>query len=182
VVAVAKPPARVSGEGRAAPVPADEVGGVPLMPLRVLTLHVHGSYLQYLEACGHEFLLPTCADRAQGFVAVERGERRATSDWCSASAGEPWRSSPSVHRVRRFAQSSCTPCRDAFHGDCRRAAPLHHEDQRPPVERGAQRPRVGAQCRTRERAGFDFLLRSDPFHPWLDRRATARSCGRCSAP
>ena len=32
-----------------------------------------------------------------------------------------------------------------------------------------------------EQAGFDFLLISDHFHPWIDARATARSCGRCSA-
>ena len=36
-------------------------------------------------------------------------------------------------------------------------------------------------ARMAEEAGFEFALINDHFHPWIDRRATARSSGRCSA-
>jgi hypothetical protein len=35
--------------------------------LRVLTWHVHSSYLYYLAHCGHEILLPVRPDRAEGY-------------------------------------------------------------------------------------------------------------------
>ena len=39
-----------------------------------------------------------------------------------------------------------------------------------------------ANARRAEELGFDFVSISDHYHPWVDApRATARSCGRCSA-
>jgi hypothetical protein len=37
------------------------------LPLRVLTWHVHGSYLQYLAASSHEFLLPVKEGHPEGY-------------------------------------------------------------------------------------------------------------------
>jgi hypothetical protein len=36
-------------------------------PLRVLTWHIHGSYLYYLSLTGHEFYLPVTPDRGSGY-------------------------------------------------------------------------------------------------------------------
>lgn len=38
-----------------------------MMPLRILTWHVHGSYLYYLVQSGHHFYLPVKAGRPHGF-------------------------------------------------------------------------------------------------------------------
>lgn len=37
------------------------------MSLRVLTWHIHGSYLRYLAACGHQLVMPVKATRADGY-------------------------------------------------------------------------------------------------------------------
>lgn len=44
--------------------------------LRILTWHVHGSYLYYLTRCGHEFYLPVKPDRPEGY-----GGRLAGFPW-----------------------------------------------------------------------------------------------------
>ena len=36
-------------------------------PLKILTWHVHGTYLYYLSQCPHEFYLPTKPDRPHGY-------------------------------------------------------------------------------------------------------------------
>ena len=59
--------------------PADRPGsarGVPSTPLRVLTWHVHGSYLSYLTQVPVTWLLPVRPDRADGY-----GGRGATFTW-----------------------------------------------------------------------------------------------------
>ncbi len=38
-----------------------------MRPLRILTWHIHGSYLYYLTHCRHQFYLPTKADRSEGY-------------------------------------------------------------------------------------------------------------------
>lgn len=38
-----------------------------MQPLRILTWHVHGSYLYYLTQAGHEFYLPVKPDRPEGY-------------------------------------------------------------------------------------------------------------------
>lgn len=38
-----------------------------MRPLRILTWHVHGSYLYYLTQCPHEFYLPVKPDRPEGY-------------------------------------------------------------------------------------------------------------------
>jgi len=46
--------------------------------LRVLTWHVHGSYLQYLAACGHAFLVPVRPGDSPGYAG-----RAGNADWPS---------------------------------------------------------------------------------------------------
>jgi len=43
----------------------------PDRQLRVLTWHVHGSYLYYLAQCGHEIWLPVRPDRADGYGGLD---------------------------------------------------------------------------------------------------------------
>lgn len=53
--------------------------GAPLRhdrPLRVLTWHIHGSYLNYLAYCGHEFVVPVLPGRPSRF-----GGRPADATW-----------------------------------------------------------------------------------------------------
>jgi hypothetical protein len=45
-------------------------------PLRILTWHVHGSYLYYLTQCRHEFFLPVKPDKPEGY-----GGRLAGFPW-----------------------------------------------------------------------------------------------------
>src|SRR4051812_22318220 len=52
-------------------------------PLKILTWHVHGSYLLYLTQVPHEFYLPVDADRPVGY-----GGRCGTNSW-----------GPNVHEV-----------------------------------------------------------------------------------
>jgi glycosyltransferase involved in cell wall biosynthesis len=39
-------------------------------PLRILTWHIHGSYLYYLVQSSHEFFLPVKADKPDGYVGI----------------------------------------------------------------------------------------------------------------
>lgn len=43
------------------------------MPLRVLTWHIHGSYLRYLAACGHELVMPVKPSRSDGYAGAPTG-------------------------------------------------------------------------------------------------------------
>ena len=47
-----------------------------MRPLRILTWHVHGSYLYYLTQSGHEFYLPVTAERGEGY-----GGRTPSFEW-----------------------------------------------------------------------------------------------------
>ena len=49
-----------------------------MRPLRILTWHVHGSYLNYLSFCPHDFFLPVKPDRPEGY-----GGRCGTLPWRS---------------------------------------------------------------------------------------------------
>ena len=45
-------------------------------PLRILTWHVHGSYLYYLTQSEHEFYLPVTEERGEGY-----GGRTPSFEW-----------------------------------------------------------------------------------------------------
>ena len=47
-----------------------------MRPLRILTWHVHGSYLHYLTQAPHDFFLPVDAGRSEG-----HGGRSASFAW-----------------------------------------------------------------------------------------------------
>ena len=48
-------------------------------PLRVLTWHVHGSYLEALAHAGHELIVPTKPGRPEGYGGRPRGRGPASS-------------------------------------------------------------------------------------------------------
>jgi glycosyltransferase involved in cell wall biosynthesis len=50
--------------------------GVAMRPLRILTWHVHGSYLYYLAQARQEFYVPVKPDRPEGYVGLPTGR-----DW-----------------------------------------------------------------------------------------------------